>query len=811
MLPSLKLDTSTGAFKLRDKGEDPTSNPGFAGLLALLAGGPQALPPVASPLPSSPSAVSPAGDAAPGMPSQPGAIAATAGPSPSPALPSAPANSDTAHDPKPLTSLPPAPAATPAAPGLAVIVQAQNTAASTPELTRLEMPVPATTTETAPVSQGVPVVLPASEGRALPPLNSPAPAAGPAAMQGELITPQPSVQEGTPSAAPQAPMASLNLSSVPAPIRLEIPVQAPSPAPTAIPQIAPETEAVSVAHPTLLAPQAEVSPALASTATVQASAVPPKAGSEPSGSPEIPWQPSPATTFQRVGETRAIPAETTNLNAAPQRLGSSEPGPSPSLTGIAEQSQDPVAFPTTSAAVFVHASGSPVIPAQTSAPSPAIGLPQATPTENRAIPSISPSSSARFQEQPDGPPPAGAPVQSLAPALERPSMAAAKPDLDVVPTAPSTLVQEPTPAASTSAPMPVVQESRSSVAASSQPVALNPALAKLDPGTPAAMVRGARNSNPTPPGAQAPATQHPEAIEAASAAPTSGSTNRTTTVQTKIEAAELPPAQDEPDSKPRTLAALPPKASPPVTIKPVETTEAPHPAAASAEPKMAPRQEEPLITTSESTAASVKSQAVAPVPAEAVASSLSLTSPQASPERDSAAGDSRGPKHAPLPAGDALMAPVQVSRAPSPVSNSPAVPAATATFAQVEGTVRWMLHNHEQAAELQLHPDNLGRITISLKVDGDAVHARIWASEPTTVAALQNHRDSLQQSLQQQGLNLGSFDLQSGNRGEDARSNSPAQASAPIRELPREIESMQDVPMTTNAYLPNPHRIEFFA
>ncbi len=70
---------------------------------------------------------------------------------------------------------------------------------------------------------------------------------------------------------------------------------------------------------------------------------------------------------------------------------------------------------------------------------------------------------------------------------------------------------------------------------------------------------------------------------------------------------------------------------------------------------------------------------------------------------------------------------------------SPAAARPTPIFAQVEGSIRWILQTKSQGAELQLHPEALGRMTIQLRVEGQEVHARLWASEPASLAVLQDH------------------------------------------------------------------------
>ena len=89
-------------------------------------------------------------------------------------------------------------------------------------------------------------------------------------------------------------------------------------------------------------------------------------------------------------------------------------------------------------------------------------------------------------------------------------------------------------------------------------------------------------------------------------------------------------------------------------------------------------------------------------------------------------------------------------------------------MAQMDGSVKWMLRNEQQAAEIQLYPEHLGKVTIRLRVEGNEVHARVWASEASTLPVLKEHRAYLESSLKEQGLQLSSFDLQHGKGGQQA-------------------------------------------
>ena len=150
-------------------------------------------------------------------------------------------------------------------------------------------------------------------------------------------------------------------------------------------------------------------------------------------------------------------------------------------------------------------------------------------------------------------------------------------------------------------------------------------------------------------------------------------------------------------------------------------------------------------------------------------------------------------------------------RVPAPVAAESIPPRQQALLAQVDGSIKWLLHNQGQSAELQLHPEALGRIQIKITVEGTEVHAKVWASEASAMPALQDHRAFLESSLKAQGLTLGSFDLQHGHKGDQTPLPTPAPvftAAAPAPALP---EMGQELP---TALSPNPsraYRIEIVA
>jgi flagellar hook-length control protein FliK len=136
-------------------------------------------------------------------------------------------------------------------------------------------------------------------------------------------------------------------------------------------------------------------------------------------------------------------------------------------------------------------------------------------------------------------------------------------------------------------------------------------------------------------------------------------------------------------------------------------------------------------------------------------------------------------------------------------------------FTQVEGSIRWILQNKAQGAELQLHPESLGRVIIQLRVEGQEVHARLWASEASSLPVLREHKAFLEASLKEQGLSLGSFDLHSGARNDQAQTAFQERAMANLSGSLPSSEVKQKIPTNgSNAGSldsTDPHQIEVYA
>jgi hypothetical protein len=141
------------------------------------------------------------------------------------------------------------------------------------------------------------------------------------------------------------------------------------------------------------------------------------------------------------------------------------------------------------------------------------------------------------------------------------------------------------------------------------------------------------------------------------------------------------------------------------------------------------------------------------------------------------------------------------------VATLPSAPP-SASMVQVDGGMRWMLRTGAQEAQLQLHPESLGQVTIHLRVEGGEVHAQLWVMEPGSVQTIQDGRSHLEQSLKEQGLQLGSFDLHQGHR--PFQEPTPAPVFSPISSLPA-VSARQEAPAVVTPSPLNPHRIELYA
>jgi flagellar hook-length control protein FliK len=72
-------------------------------------------------------------------------------------------------------------------------------------------------------------------------------------------------------------------------------------------------------------------------------------------------------------------------------------------------------------------------------------------------------------------------------------------------------------------------------------------------------------------------------------------------------------------------------------------------------------------------------------------------------------------------------------------------------------------------AVVQLRPEHLGPVTVSLKVEQGTVSARITAADPVVAEWLQAHQDTLREGLQANGLTLDRLAVERDGRPPDRR------------------------------------------
>jgi hypothetical protein len=154
----------------------------------------------------------------------------------------------------------------------------------------------------------------------------------------------------------------------------------------------------------------------------------------------------------------------------------------------------------------------------------------------------------------------------------------------------------------------------------------------------------------------------------------------------------------------------------------------------------------------------------------------------------------------------AASAPGASERAPSlerPAASSPARARATAAeprpaanehaerAASIVRQFRAALRPGMQRATLELHPKELGAISIQLAMSGGGVSAHVRAQSAQTLADLERHAPELRAALERQGLRVGELRLELdsaragfGEREQDARPRTSARSAPPTSSFP---------------------------
>jgi flagellar hook-length control protein FliK len=95
-------------------------------------------------------------------------------------------------------------------------------------------------------------------------------------------------------------------------------------------------------------------------------------------------------------------------------------------------------------------------------------------------------------------------------------------------------------------------------------------------------------------------------------------------------------------------------------------------------------------------------------------------------------------------------------------------PADEAGWAEDVGDqVRWMLGRAESKVELLLTPPNMGKLEVSISLNGDQTTAQFIASSQAARDALERAMPQLREALQQAGIMLGDANVSTSGQGRD--------------------------------------------
>lgn len=98
--------------------------------------------------------------------------------------------------------------------------------------------------------------------------------------------------------------------------------------------------------------------------------------------------------------------------------------------------------------------------------------------------------------------------------------------------------------------------------------------------------------------------------------------------------------------------------------------------------------------------------------------------------------------------------------APSPIPLHVATPAGSPGWPEEVGTrVSWMVGNEESHAHLTLTPPQLGKVEVSITVNGDQTTAQFVAATPAARELIEQSLPRLREILEQSGINLGQTDV----------------------------------------------------
>lgn len=129
-----------------------------------------------------------------------------------------------------------------------------------------------------------------------------------------------------------------------------------------------------------------------------------------------------------------------------------------------------------------------------------------------------------------------------------------------------------------------------------------------------------------------------------------------------------------------------------------------------------------------------------------------------------------------------------------PVTLADGKTVAVPVWEQISTVVREQVMNNQQALkqlDIQLHPEDLGKIRIFLRWESGQVHLQVNATEGATGQLLQNQLSELRQNLMNQGVNCGSLQMgQDGERRQQPHGDEAQRMSHQSNTLPNEDEDL---------------------
>lgn len=106
-------------------------------------------------------------------------------------------------------------------------------------------------------------------------------------------------------------------------------------------------------------------------------------------------------------------------------------------------------------------------------------------------------------------------------------------------------------------------------------------------------------------------------------------------------------------------------------------------------------------------------------------------------------------------------------------------PVATRGWADEVGQkISWVATQDKGRAELVLNPPQMGRIEVSINLNGDQASASFVAASPIAREALQDALPRLREVLADAGIQLGQANVNAGNSGQQTQGDTPSQRSA---------------------------------